>query len=193
MTQHTENTKHSGLRIERTRKHGRAALIGGLALMMLTLGASEAWAQGARRGNGNGNRTAVLGPRVAQALRLTPAQVNQIQQLQSRMRQATADERTQLRQVNAQIRQARLAPYNNVQQLQSLYTQAQSLRSSLYAQQFRFRTAVYNVLNPQQRARLNSIIQRQRAIAHARQNRSNTANRNLPTMPSQGGTLQGQK
>ncbi len=183
MTQHTENTTHSGLRIERsqTSKHGRAALIGGLALLtVLTLGASEAWAQGARRGNGQG-RGAVFAPRVAQALRLTQAQQTRIRGLQIRIRQATADERAQLREVQAQIRQARLAPQNTMHMLQPLYSQAQVLRSSIYAQQLQFRTAVYRVLNPRQRARLNAIIQQRRAINRARQSQAQRPGRNLPT------------
>ena len=146
---------------QRTHHKARAALIGGLALIgLLTLGVSEASAQGARRGQSRGAEQARMAT-LAEVLDLTPAQQRRIRAMRQATRRDLADERLQLRALRVQIERARSVSNPNERRVMRLYRQMSRVQAQIRQRQASFRTAVIRLLSPQQRLRLARLIRQQ--------------------------------
>lgn len=126
------------------------AILSGLILLALTVGASDAWAQ---RGGPGGNR-GMRGQ--LKSLNLSAQQSQQIGQLRSTMITRTAPIKAQLQVKGAELRALWAAPNPNRAAIVAKHNEVDALRRQLRDARIDFRLHLFRVLTPQQRAQLQS-------------------------------------
>jgi len=166
-------------------------MIGGLTLVsMMVLGASEAWAESGRRGQGS---RLVVTSQLVSALHLTPMQTARIQHLRQDMIRDLADERVELRQLRRDLEQAQLHPIWNSLRILRLNRQISALQDEINERQAEYSAAVFRILTPQQRALYGRMMASGQSNAHNQHQR--VANRDghgsMGGAPSRGGDAHG--
>ena len=97
-----------------------------------------------------------------QDLNLTPAQVNQMNQIRSRYRDRLNQQRQALRQSQQKLQQLLSSSNASQQTLLAQHRQVQALRQQLSDTQFESMLAMRQVLTPEQRAKLAQQMQQRR-------------------------------
>jgi len=128
----------------------RRAMISGVVLLVVGLGASEARAQGMGRGRG-GDR-AFMGH--LKSLNLTAPQLQQISQLRADMLAKTAPARAQLQVKHAELRTLWLAKSPSRAAIIAKHNEIDTLERQLRNARIDLRLNVFKVLTPQQRSQL---------------------------------------
>ena len=155
MNEHDLDTRQR----RRSSSVSRKTLIGALVILgMLTIGVSDAHAQGTLRGYGN-NGGQGIGPQIAAALDLTRSQQYRIRALREVMRRDLANEQQQLRSLQTQIRRARSVSNPSEAHIARLNYRINAVRQVIHQRHLRFQADVMRTLTPEQRRRLRVLRQ----------------------------------
>jgi Spy/CpxP family protein refolding chaperone len=145
--------------LEGVRTERRTAVRNGIGVFgagVLLLAAHGAWAKGRVVGKGM-FWGACFGPRAAKVLKLTPEERGQIGKLRDAHRQKATQLRDQIQAKRQESRQIWKAESPDRQAILAKHAEIDPLRQQLREARIDARLAAYNLLNPEQRARVREM------------------------------------
>jgi Spy/CpxP family protein refolding chaperone len=126
----------------------------GLAVLLVAAGAEAGRGRGGRGGFGQKDG---IGPRMAQELGLSQAQLDQIEDLADARRESDAKVVEQLRALREELHAEWMSDTPREKVILSLHKKMDPLRAELRVSHVRFRLDVLDVLTPDQRAKLQQL------------------------------------